>query len=72
MDVIFFIIGAGLVAWLNHYMATNRGRNAALWAILGFLFGILTSLILLIMGKTNEKVAADEAAHAQRVATMIK
>lgn len=50
-----FLIGMALVAWLNHYLATQRGRNAIGWAIGGAIFGLLSTILLLVLGKTPEK-----------------
>lgn len=55
MEVIGFIIGIALVAWLNHYLATQRGRNAMGWAVGGAIFGVLSTLLLLILGKTEAR-----------------
>lgn len=43
------IIGL-LVAWLCAVMAKSRGRSAFLWFILGFVFNIITVLVLLLIG----------------------
>jgi hypothetical protein len=50
-----YFIGIALFAWLNHYLATQRGRNPLGWAIGGVFFGLLATLLLLILGKTAEK-----------------
>ena len=55
MEVIGFIIGMALVAWLNHYLATQRGRNAVGWAIGGAVFGLLSTILLLILVKTEAR-----------------
>ena len=55
MEVIGFIIGMALVAWLNHYLATQRGRNAVGWTIGGAVFGLLSTILLLILGKTEAR-----------------
>ncbi len=55
MEVIGFIIGMALVAWLNHYLATLSGRNAVGWAIGGAVFGLLSTILLLILGKTEAR-----------------
>lgn len=54
MEVGFFI-GVALLAWLNHYIATRRGRNPIGWAIGGVFFGFLATILLLILGNTEEK-----------------
>lgn len=55
MELIGFLIGAALIAWLNHYLATQRGRNAVGWAFGGAIFGLLSTLLLLILGKTEAR-----------------
>lgn len=55
MELIGFLIGIALVAWLNHYLATQRGRNAVGWAIAGAIFGLLATIVLLILGKTEAR-----------------
>jgi cell division protein FtsN len=55
MEPVGFLIGMALVAWLNHYLATQRGRNAIGWAFGGAIFGLLSTILLLILGKTKEK-----------------
>lgn len=50
-----YVIGIALVAWLNHYLATQRGRSAIGWAVGGAVFGLLATILLLILGKTPEK-----------------
>lgn len=54
MDPIFVIVGAALFAWLNHYLATQRGRNPIGWAIAGAAFGLFSTALLLILGETEE------------------
>ena len=54
MELIIVIVVAGLIAWLNHYLATQRGRNPVGWAIGGAAFGLLSTLLLLILGETEE------------------
>ncbi len=55
MELIFFLVTVALIAWLNHYLATQRGRNAVGWAIGGAIFGILSTVLLLILGKTETR-----------------
>ena len=54
MDGIIIIVLA-LIAWLNHYLATQRGRNPFGWAAAGVIFGLFSTVILLVLGKTREK-----------------
>ena len=55
MDAIVFIIVIALIAWLNHYLAEQRGRNAVGWAVAGVIFGLLSTILLLILGKTEAR-----------------
>ncbi len=55
MEPIGFLIGMALVAWLNYYLAGQRGRNEIGWAIGGAFFGLLATLLLLVLGKTKDK-----------------
>ena len=55
MEVIGYIIGLALVAWLNHYLATQRGRDTMGWVFAGVIFGLFSTLLLLILGTTDEK-----------------
>lgn len=67
MELLVILITAVLVAWLNHYLATERGRNAFGWAIAGLVFGLLSTILLLIIGKTESK----QIEIATRVATAV-
>lgn len=62
MELLGILIGMALVAWLNHYLATQRGRSAIGWAIGGALFGLLSTILLLILGTTPEKRLEDAVA----------
>lgn len=55
MELIGFLIGIALIAWLNHYLATQRGRNAVGWAIAGAIFGLFSTIVLLVIGKTEAR-----------------
>ena len=54
MDLIFIIIIA-LIVWLNVYLAEQRGRSRLGWGIGGVLFGLLATILLLILGTTEDK-----------------
>ena len=64
----FFVIYlaiAALLAWLGAKMASTRGRDPVVWAILCFLFGLLGILILALMGdasgtKTNARLSTEQ------------
>lgn len=59
MELFIVLVVAGLIAWLNHYLAEQRGRNAVGWAFGGVIFGLLSTILLLILGTTDEKRTAD-------------
>ena len=61
MDGLFYMIGAMLAAWLCHYMAEKRDRNAVGYAIGGFMFGLLTAVLLLILGKKEPELTLEQA-----------
>lgn len=48
------LIFIGLIAWLNYYLAEQRGRNPVGWAIGGVIFGVFATILLLILGETEE------------------
>jgi hypothetical protein len=48
-----------LIAWLNFYLAEQRGRNTVGWAFAGVIFGLFSTILLLILGTTDEKHIAD-------------
>jgi VIT1/CCC1 family predicted Fe2+/Mn2+ transporter len=54
MELIITLVVVGLIAWLNHYLAEQRGRNPIGWAIGGVIFGLLATILLLILGETQE------------------
>ena len=53
---IVILLSVGLVAWLNWYLAEQRGRSAVGWAIAGILFGLLSTIVLLVVGYTEQKL----------------
>lgn len=54
MDYVLPLVVGLLFAWLCHSMAAKRGRNEVLWAVLGFFFGFIPAIILLIIGDANK------------------
>lgn len=62
MELFITLVVLGLIAWLNHYLAEQRGRNAVGWAFGGLIFGLLSTILLLILGTTAEKRTADAIA----------
>jgi hypothetical protein len=59
---IVIILAVALVAWLNWYLASQRGRSELGWAIAGVLFGLLSTIVLLVIGTTDEKKTEDAIA----------
>lgn len=59
MELLIILIVAGLIAWLNYHLAEQRGRSAVGWAIAGALVGLFPTILLLILGTTDEKRIAD-------------
>ena len=55
MEMIGYFIGVALIAWLNYYLAEQRGRNSVGWAFGGAIFGLFSTILLLVLGKTKEK-----------------
>jgi uncharacterized RDD family membrane protein YckC len=51
---IIVIIGV-LFAWLCAEMAKTRNREPAIWAIMGFLFGIFAVIVLALVGTAKSK-----------------
>lgn len=58
MELLFGLVVGLLFAWLSYSMAKKRGRGEVLWGILGFFFGFIPAIILLIIG--NSTSAASE------------
>jgi hypothetical protein len=59
---IVIILAVALVVWLNWYLASQRGRSELGWAIAGVLFGLLSTIVLLVIGTTDEKKTEDAIA----------
>jgi len=59
---IVIILAVALVAWLNWYLASQRGRSELGWAIAGILFGLLSTIVHLVIGTTDEKKTEDAIA----------
>lgn len=62
MELFIILLVVGLIAWLNAYLAEQRGRSAVGWAIGGILFGLLSTILLLILGTTDAKKTDDAIA----------
>jgi hypothetical protein len=54
MELIITIAFIGLIAWLNYYLAEQRGRSTVGWAVGGVIFGLFSTILLLILGETEE------------------
>ena len=55
MELLIMIVLRGLLSLACYKMAEARGRNAPLWAVLGFFLGLLAPVILAIAGDTDDK-----------------
>lgn len=53
-EVIGYLIGMGLMAWLGSAMAKSRKRSQPGWAIGFAVFGLAALLVLLLIGKAEE------------------
>jgi len=57
METIIIIAVLAFTCWVVYIMSEARGRNAAGWTIAALLVSpLLVMLILLVIGKTEEKV----------------
>lgn len=66
MELILTLVFIGLIAWLNHYLAEQRGRNPIGWAVGGVIFGLFATILLLILGETEEhRIAVINKANAK-------
>lgn len=54
MEFLVTVIVIALIAWLNHYLAEQRGRSTIGWVIGGLVFGLFATALLLILGETKE------------------
>ena len=52
--IVFYLILGILFAFICKSMARKRGRDTAIWAILGFFFGIITVIVLAIAGPAEK------------------
>jgi Short C-terminal domain len=50
MIIVFWLIFGTLFAFICSGMAKRRNRDGGLWGFLGFLFGLLTVIVLAIIG----------------------
>lgn len=53
MELIVTLIVAALFGWLCHGMAKTRNRDTTTWAILGVLFGLISVIVLALLGKVE-------------------
>jgi hypothetical protein len=56
MEYFLAIVVMFVTSYIGYLMAGNRGRSPVLWAALSFFFGLISLLVLAIMGKAKEKV----------------
>lgn len=54
MELLFVLLGMILQAWINNSRAKAYNRNVAMWTIMGILFGILSTIVLLLLGEKTE------------------
>lgn len=54
MELLIILIVSALFAWLCAEMAKTRKRDTTVWAIMGFLFGLISVIILALIGTANE------------------
>jgi uncharacterized membrane protein len=50
VEILIIIIVGALFAWLCAEMAETRNRDKTTWAILGFLFGLISVIVLALIG----------------------
>jgi hypothetical protein len=63
MIIIIWLVFGLFFALISAGMANRRGRNGALWGVLGFFIGIFAILILAIIGKSAEISHTVQLAH---------
>jgi len=57
METLIIIAVLAFTCWVVYIMSESRGRNAAGWTIAALLVSpLIVMLILLVIGKTEEKV----------------
>lgn len=49
-----WIIGAILFAVINYTVANRKNRSVPLWVVLGFFFGVFSTIPLALMGAKDE------------------
>lgn len=52
--LVLWLIVACLIIWINISRAKKYNRSVTGWAIAGFLFGILSTIVLLLLGKKSK------------------
>jgi F0F1-type ATP synthase assembly protein I len=48
------ILVSAAFGWLCHEMAKTRNRDTTVWAVLGFLFGLISVIVLALLGKVEK------------------
>jgi uncharacterized membrane protein len=54
MELLIILVVGALFAWLCAEMAKTRNRSTTTWAILGFLFGIFSVIVLALLGTVKD------------------
>jgi uncharacterized membrane protein YeaQ/YmgE (transglycosylase-associated protein family) len=62
MELIIYLIIGLLIGWLNYSLANQRGRDPMGWAIGGVIFGLFSTILLLVLGTTDKKRMDDAIA----------
>jgi uncharacterized membrane protein YhaH (DUF805 family) len=58
MDATFLVISlivSVIFAVICYRMAIDRGRNGTLWAVLGFVFPLISLIVLLLLGRKEQR-----------------
>ena len=68
LDLFFLMLFAALTGALVAYLAKERGRGPAIWFILGFLFGLLALVLVLVLPaqQAKENIESKEAASPEK------
>lgn len=54
----YFLIGGVVMAALCGWIASTKGRSVALWAVLGFFFGLIALIIIAVLKKEQPAASA--------------
>jgi len=50
-----WLIGATIVAFINSHIAKKKNRIQCIWFFLGIITGLLSTIVLFLLGKVEEK-----------------